>query len=169
MHLHLKQIRLSELTAGREKEPAKASKSWSVYARCSDDKFANCLIYEQLDGFSAKVDQKAALLALRKLVKVAAMGEPLQVHYDEKQCHELFRFYYQGQERIVWRIRNGAVRIPFYYAEGRLIFLPGIVVKRRDRLKKSEQLMLQNEVQQFIDSDAAGSLNFENNDVTQTG
>lgn len=103
-------------------------------------------------------DLKAAVQAVVKLVQLAALGEPLQAHYDEKQCHPLHRFQYLEKERVVWRIRKGSIRLPFYYGRGRLIFLTGALVKRKDKLTAGEKLTLEEQVRRYIDAEQANSL-----------
>ena len=158
MSVHLKLITLNEVTGGREQNPLPEANSWRVYSVADDSSFSTCAIFSQIAGLTSKIDRSQAVLALTKLVKVAQTGEPLQVHYDEKQCHELFRFNYKGKERVVWRVRNGSVRIVFYYANGKILFLPGVVVKRSDKLKKHEQSTLGREIERLIDAEESCSL-----------
>ncbi|GEM_PF-1179610 len=158
MLVHLKKITLTEVTAGREQDALPESRSWRVFSVAKDCSFEHCEIYAQIEGLSSKEDQRSALSALTKLLKVAHTGDPLEVHYDKKQCHELFRFHYKGKERTVWRLRNASVRIPFYYAKGKILFLPGIVVKRRDKLKKYEESALAKEVERLIDAEESETL-----------
>jgi len=95
---------------------------------------------------------------LAKLVQVAALGEPLEVHYDKKQCHPLHRFHHAGKDRVVWRIRKNSIRLPFYYGEGRLIFLTGALVKRKDKLTPAERASLEKQVKKYIDEEQANNL-----------
>lgn len=44
--------------------------------------------------------------------------------------------------------------IAFYYAEGKLIFLAGLVVKRRDKLRPKEEAEVKKQVEHLIDAQA---------------
>lgn len=103
-------------------------------------------------------DRRAAIAELAKLVQVAASGKPFQVFYDEKQCHDIHRFHYDGKERVLWRLRRGDVRIVFYYGQGRLILLADALIKRKDRLSKAETSALEAQVVAFIDAEKANVL-----------
>lgn len=103
-------------------------------------------------------DRKSAIAALVKLVQIAASGKPLQVFYDEKQCHDIHRFQYGGQERVVWRIRRGDIRIAFYYGNGHLIFLADALVKRKDKLSQADKSALERQIIEFIDAEQASAL-----------
>lgn len=158
MPVHLKVITLEEVTAGREQDLVSVRNRRRICSVADDDSFSSCTVFTQIAALSSKTDRRQAMLALVKLVRVAQSGELLQIHYDEKQCHELFRFTYKGKERTVWRVRNGNIRIAFYYADGKILFLPGVVVKRRDKLKKHEQATLAREVERFVDAEDSHSL-----------
>jgi len=117
-----------------------------------------CRLIKDLQTMADQRDLRAALQALTKLVQVAALGEPLEVHYDKKQCHPLHRFHHAGKDRVVWRIRKNSIRLPFYYGEGRLIFLTGALVKRKDKLTPAERASLEKQVKKYIDEEQANNL-----------
>jgi len=117
-----------------------------------------CCLIKDLQAMADRRDLRAVLQALAKLVQVAALGEPLEVHYDKKQCHPLHRFHHAGKDRVVWRIRKNSIRLPFYYGEGRLIFLTGVLVKRKDKLTSAERASLEKQVKKYIDEEQANNL-----------
>ncbi|MGN5519639.1 hypothetical protein VF673_12260 [Halopseudomonas sp. Lyrl_26] len=118
-------------------------------------------MFAQLAALESREDQRSALQGLKKLIQVAAIGQPLTVHYDSKQCHELHEFTYKGKVRVIWRIRNGNVRLPFYYGHRKLIFLAGVMSKRKDSLSKAEKLALERQVKHYIDAEAESELLLE--------
>ena len=157
MALHLKQIGNSCLGNGLE-DPTPTSKSWHLYSLVDGDKDEECCVIKDLQSMADQRDLRAALQALTKLVQVAALGQPLDVHYDKKQCHPLHRFHYDGKERVVWRIRKNSIRLPFYYGDGRLVFLTGVLVKRRDKLTPTERTSLEKQVKKYIEAEQANNL-----------
>lgn len=161
MALHLKRVTFKAIGYYSQPEPQHQTSNWQVYAPCENNDFTACVLFSQIQQMTSKGDQKAALLALKKLIQVAALAQPLTVHYDKKACHELHRFVYEGKERVIWRIRHGDIRLPFYYGQGKLIFLAGALPKRKDRLTTAETAALEKEVKRYIDAEAAGELVYE--------
>lgn len=161
MPVHLKRITFKSLGLPDEQEPKSSPENWQLFAPCLGEGFSNCELFEQIKALSSARDQKHSMLALRKLVQIAAMGAPLTVHYDKKQCHELHTFSYKDREQVIWRIRHGDIRLPFYYGQGRLIFLAGVLPKRKGKLSRAEASALEREVKRFIDAEGEGMLRFE--------
>lgn len=161
MPLHLKRITFQTIGYRDQPEPQRGEASWKLFAPCSNDDYSGCILLSQIVGLADKEDQKAAVLALKKLIQIAALGQPLTVHYDKKQCHELHEFRYHGKERVIWRIRHGDIRLPFYYGQGKLIFLAGVLPKRKDKLSRSEKSALETEVKRYIDAEKLGRLQLE--------
>ena len=139
-------------------EPMPAAQSWRLYSAVEDGEEDECQLRADMAKLEDKRDLKAAVQAVTKLVRVASLGDPLQVHYDEKQCHPLHRFHYRGKECVIWRIRKNSIRLPFYYGNGRLIFLTGALVKRKDKLTGAEQSTLEDQVKRYIDAEQADNL-----------
>lgn len=157
MPLHL--LRINHRALRHEApEPITEMGHWRLYAPCDQADETTCRLFQRIAQLPAAADRKAALAALVKLVQVAASGKPLQVFYDEKQCHELHRFNYCGHERVVWRIRKGDIRIAFLYGQGRIVFLADAFAKRKDRLTRAEQSALERAVSAFIDAELTGAL-----------
>lgn len=161
MLLHLKRITFNSIGFRAQPEPPLLEESWLLFAPCENESFSGCILFSQIKDLASKKDQKSAVLALKKLIQVAAMGQPLTVHYDKKQCHELHSFTYKGKARVIWRIRHGDIRLPFYYGQGKLIFLAGAVSKRKDKLSQAEESALEKEVKRYIDAEKKGELQLE--------
>lgn len=141
-----------------EPEPIASPNAWFLASRCTDDKSQTCDLLEQILQMPSRSDQKAALQSVHKLIKVAANGLPLQNFYDEKQCHEIHSFLYMGKERRVWRIRQGDVRLLFVYSANRLIYLPLVISKRKDKLSVSDKAQIEATVKPFMDAEATQQL-----------
>lgn len=155
----LRLLRISYGALGHQgREPLAEPGHWRLYAPCAEADANTCHLFQSIANMQAVRDRKAVLAELVKLVQVAASGKPLQVFYDEKQCHEIHQFQYDGKERVLWRIRRGDIRIVFYYGHGRLIFLADALVKRRDKLTKAEKSALEAQVIAFIDAEKANTL-----------
>ncbi len=161
MPLHLKRVTFKAIGYKAQPEPLAQEHSWSLFAPLESGNDSGCILLKQIASLADKRDKQAALLALKKLIQIAALGQPLTVHYDKKRCHELHTFKYAGKERVIWRIRHGDIRLPFYYGQGKLIFLAGALSKRKDRLSNAETLALEKEVKRYIDAEQAGRLEYE--------
>lgn len=142
-----------------EPEPPEVANPWRVVAECADAQGQQCMLFDQIRGLEAHPDRKAALLALRKLVQIAATGLPLTHFYDKKQCHELHQFQHLGKTQTIWRIRHGDIRLAFYYGVNRLIFLPLVFSKREDKLTGKQKALLEAHAKPFIDAEVSGHLN----------
>jgi len=141
-----------------EAEPRPGQNPWHPVTPVSGPDAEECPFLEQVGQLKDRRDQKAAMQALKKLIEVAATGLPMTRFYHEKQCHEIHSFQYDGKTRRIWRIRQGSIRLPFYYGAGRLLFLPTVLVKRRDKLTRGEELELETHIKEFIQAEDANSL-----------
>ena len=154
---YLRQVNL-QLLGAPEPEPTASPNSWYLASRCADAQSQTCDLLEQILQLPSRIDQKAALQSVHKLIKVAALGLPLQNFYDEKQCHEIHSFDYLGKERRIWRIRQGDVRLLFVYSANRLIYLPLVITKRKDKLSASDKAHIEATVKPFLDAEATQQL-----------
>ncbi|PFG11778.1 hypothetical protein ATI45_4346 [Marinobacter sp. LV10MA510-1] len=161
MPLSLKRITFKSIGYQAQPEPQQLKGSWQVFAPCEHADYSGCVLFSKIAGLSSIEDKKATILALKKLIQIAAMGQPITAHYDKKQCHELHKFKYQGKERVIWRIRHGDIRLPFYYGQGKLIFLASVLAKRKDKLSQAEELALEKEVKRYISAENEGQLQLE--------
>ena len=159
MTIHL--LEITEATLGKPSANiVPRLNRWKLMARCASDDPETCYFLEQIAvlGKSNRADGKAALATLDKLLHVAQTGQALSGFYDKKQSHPIHEFFYNGANRVVWRLRKGAVRIVFYYAEGKIIFLADAFAKRKDKLSAGEKAKLENEIKTYIDAENAGEL-----------
>ena len=141
-----------------EAEPRPGENPWHPVTPCSGPDAEECPFLDQIGLLKDVRDRKAAVQALKKLIEVAATGLPMTDFYEKKQCHEIHSFQYNGKTRKVWRIRQGSIRLPFYYGAGRLLFLPTVLVKRRDDLTRREQLELETHIKEYIQTESASGL-----------
>lgn len=151
---YLRQVNF-KLLGAPDPEPAASDNAWFLATRCADGNGQTCDLLDQILQMPSRIDQKAALQSVHKLIKVAATGLALQNFYDEKQCHEIYCFQYLGKERRVWRIRQGDVRLLFVYSANRLIYLPLVITKRKDKLSASDKALIEATVKPFLDAEAA--------------
>lgn len=133
---------------------------WQLQARCNGNDKDSCVFLQQVLQLSKtdKRDGQAALQAMAKLFQVAATGHPLERFYDQKQCHESHVFNHKGVIYKIWRIRQGAVRIYFYYASGKIIYLSAVAAKRTDRLSKADKKRLEDEITLYLEAEASSTL-----------
>ena len=160
MPVHLLEIDERSLGKPTQSGSLRNPAAWQLLSRCESDRADSCLLLQKIVelGRSNRVDGQAVLAALDKLIKVAATGQPIEAFYDKKQSHPLHEFDYKGQKRVVWRIRKGDVRIAFYYAQGKVIFLADALAKRKNKLSEGEKKQLEDEVKTYIDAEDAQQL-----------
>lgn len=102
-----------------------------------------------------------AVKAIKHFISLARFGKPLIQLVDEKKVHEAFKpFYCQASQKkeTVWRYRRGDVRILFFYADGKIIFLTDIVIKRKDQLSTSEQKSAIRCVEDYLNAELSNSI-----------
>ncbi|GLR64391.1 hypothetical protein [Marinospirillum insulare] len=130
---------------------------WSLQARCVENDVNTCSFLLQVVALSKKNqrDSKDLLLALEKLFEVAKTGQPVANFYDVKQCHVAHEFKVEGVVQKIWRIRKNAIRIYFYYCEGKIIYLTTVLAKRSDKLKAGELKQLEEEVEIYLKAKAS--------------
>lgn len=137
-------------------EPTPGEKAKQLIARCVDQNADSCEVISQVLDLCAP-DTKSALKLLKKLVEVAASGLPFTEFYDKKQCHDIHTFDYKHKFHVIWRIRQGDVRVAFYYGEGRAVLLTGAFAKRQDRISTATKKLLEKEVKAYLDALADAS------------
>jgi hypothetical protein len=141
-----------------EAEPRPGRNPWRPVTPCSDPEAEECPFLEQIHQLQDRRDRKASLQALKKLIEVSASGLPISNFYDQKQCHEIHSFQYDGRTRKIWRIRQGSIRLPFYYGAQRLLLLPLVLVKRRGKLTRQELLELEEHIENYVQAENASQL-----------
>lgn len=87
---------------------------------------------------------------MSKLLKVANKGLPLQVSYDEKQCHETHAFTYAGEQHLVWRIRTNDMRILFYYGSDKTILIIDTFPKHAKRLTNAQKSYAEATIKRYL-------------------
>lgn len=99
-----------------------------------------------------KHDRESFRLAIKKLLKISTLGTPIKEHYDKKQCHEAFDFDYKGKNHTVWRIRNGDVRLLFFYGHDHIILLTDALAKRKDNLTEAEENRSKEVIKRYLNA-----------------
>lgn len=160
MRIHLLEINQQTLARPNVTTSVHGSSPWRLLSRCESDQADSCLLLNKLVDLaqSNARDGKSALAALDKLMHVAVTGKDLASFYNKKQSHPIHDFVYKGAKHVIWRIRNNDVRITFYYAQGKIIFLTDAIAKRKDKLTKGEEKQLEDEIKIYIDAEEEGRL-----------
>ncbi len=124
--------------------------SWHVYLLCSSSDLRTCYIYNDAINLEKTYKSKYKNM-MRVLGQNCESGKPLNIFYNEKECHPILTIKVDGNEEKIWRIRQGELRLCFVYLppEKRLILLR-LFVKNDDRLKKKEKSSLKLLAEQVI-------------------
>lgn len=110
----------------------------------------------ELNGWLTKLtaaDIHAFKNGMSMILKLANAGRKLETHYDEKKCHPTHGFEYDGQNCVVWRIRNSDVRLLFYYGDDRLLLMVDSFPKHSNKISKAQKSHAENVIKTYIDAD----------------
>lgn len=97
-------------------------------------------------------DQRAAIVGLRKLLKLSQLGRSLRELADG-QIHEAFESFHcaaTNRRETIWRYRQGKVRILFFYGKEKILLLTGAVAKRTDKLSNSDIASAKSAVEDYL-------------------
>jgi hypothetical protein len=154
----------------------KPTESAAVYPE-STGAFKVCGVCTTKDKASAELLSQIAALGktegscfrngMRKLLKIANSGEPLSVHYDEKQCHTTHSFNNNGTSYDIWRIRNSDLRILFFYGTDRVILLLDVFPKRANKLTKAQKSKAEDAVKRYLDGKPITIIEDKDNETRQ--
>ena len=97
-------------------------------------------------------ERKVFRSGMGTILKVANSGRQLETHYDEKQCHEAHSFSYKGNQHTIWRIRQGDLRILFFYGTDQIILLVYVFPKHTDKLTAAQKLNAETIVKSYLDA-----------------
>ena len=97
-------------------------------------------------------ERKKFRSGMSTLLKLAYAGRKLESHYDEKAYHPTHRFDYKGEERVVWRIRIGDLRLLLYHGEDGIVLLTDAFPKHRNQLTEAQKNKAERDVQAFLDA-----------------
>jgi mRNA-degrading endonuclease RelE of RelBE toxin-antitoxin system len=147
---------LTEITPDdfEEDDPAQVQQNprrFRVTSACGGQDRDSAHVWQQLEAINANY-RKKAVAAVLYLVKIAQDGQPLGNLLDGKALHEAHSFHSQvsGSDEKVWRYRRGEIRVLFYYADGKVVFLTGVVVKLEDKFSKHDLRSAEKAVDEYL-------------------
>lgn len=114
-----------------------------------------------------KQDRKVFRNGMGTILKVANSGRPLETHYDEKQCHDAHCFWHKGNQHTIWRIRQGDLRILFFYGTDHIILLIDAFPKHTDKLTKAQKLNAETITKSYLDAKKIQFTQEQKNDTHQ--
>jgi mRNA-degrading endonuclease RelE of RelBE toxin-antitoxin system len=158
MAYHLRVLQRSSIGI-RQPDPVAGYGARKLVAWCEADDADTCFLLKEVVKLEV-MPRKAVILAIDKLLQVAASGQPVAEFYDEKQCHKTHSFDYKGRARDVWRVRKGDVRVTFYYGQDKLILLTHAFAKHKDKLTKAQEKELERAVKAFVDAEEDEKLSY---------
>lgn len=124
-------------------EPLKAledfPESWKVYTICTDCHTGSSTTFKDVSELDA-LHKKLARSAYATLLGKAQTGQPLKDQYDEKKCHNVHAFDFNGALSTIYRIRAGDIRIYFcYLPPSKTIVILKTKSKHKDKLSKGDK------------------------------
>lgn len=164
--MFLRRFRLDEFIKPTENAATypESSSANKVCGICATDDEDTAELLQRIKALG-KTEGTCFRNGMRKLLKIANSGEPLTVHYDEKQCHKTHSFTYNGLTHDIWRIRNNDLRILFFYGNDRVILLLDTFPKHADRLTKAQKLNAEDAVKRYLDGKPITIIQGEKNET----
>ena len=132
---------------------------YRVASACDHNRRDSAHVWQQLHSVKGNF-RKKAVAAVLYLVKLAQAGQPLGDLLDGKALHEAHSFHspVSGRVEKVWRYRRGEIRVLFYYANGKVVFLTGVLVKLEDKFTAGDLRAAEKAVNEYLQARADGSL-----------
>lgn len=87
-----------------ESAPSPSVTSWSFCSVVKSRGHETCGLIQLIRAMPTPCDRKEALTGLRKLIQVAAAGEPLPEYYDSNQCYETHSFHHDVHMQVLNRL-----------------------------------------------------------------
>lgn len=113
--------------------------SWKVYTICTNQYTGSSTTIADVKAME-EADKLQARSAYLTLLGKAQTGQPLDVLYDTKRCHDVYTFDFNNAPSTIYRIRAGDVRIYFcYLPPSKTIVLLKTKPKHKNELNKSEK------------------------------
>lgn len=136
---YLAEITPDDFKSGGSSSAIRNPRRYVVASVCDDKDRDSARVWKQLHAINANYQQKAAE-AVFYLVKLAQVGTPLAGLLDGKALHEAHSFHSQVSKRTekIWRYRRGDIRVLFYYGDGKIVLLTGVLVKLEDKFSKRD-------------------------------
>lgn len=132
---------------------------YRVASACDHNRRDSAHVWQQLHSVKGNF-RKKAVAAVLYLVKLSQAGQPLSDLLDGKALHEAHSFHspVSGRGEKVWRYRRGEIRVLFYYADGKVVFLAGVLVKLEDKFSPGDLRAAEKAVNEYLQARADGSL-----------
>lgn len=132
---------------------------YKVVSACDGNRRDSAHVWQQLQSVKGNF-RKKAVAAVLYLVKLAQAGQPLGDMVDGKTLHEAHSFHspISGRMEKVWRYRRAEIRVLFYYADGKVVFLTGVLVKLEDKFTTGDLRAAEKAVNEYLKARADGSL-----------
>jgi hypothetical protein len=117
---------------------------WKVYTICANQSKNSSTTRKDVREMEV-ADAEKARSAYGNLLNRAYTGRPLETLYDEKQCHVVHKFDFNGSLFKIYRLRAGDIRVYFCYPPlgNKNIVLLKTQPKRNDNLSKGEKRELE--------------------------
>ena len=113
--------------------------SWKVYTICTNKHVGSSTTIKDVNELETP-DKVHARSAYTTLLGKAQTGQPLKDQYDEKKCHDVHSFEFNGSEHTIYRIRSGDIRIYFcYLPPQKTIVILKTKPKHKEKLSTSEK------------------------------
>jgi mRNA-degrading endonuclease RelE of RelBE toxin-antitoxin system len=138
---------------------ARNARRYRVASTCDNKNRDSAHVLQQIQALNRN-NQSKALQAVLYLVKLAQDGQPLSDLLDGKALHQAHTFHSQvsGCTEKVWRYRRGEIRVLFYYGEGKVVLLSGVVVKLADKFSRHDLRTAEKAVNAYLGALAEGAL-----------
>ena len=132
---------------------------YRVASACDHNHRDSAHVWQQLQSVKGNY-RKKAVAAVLYLVKLAQAGQPLSDMLDGKALHEAHSFHspVSGRVEKVWRYRRAEIRLLFYYADGKVVFLTGVMVKLEYKFSSGHLRAAEKAVNEYLKARADGSL-----------
>lgn len=126
--------------------------SWNVYSICKTANLGSCTTFSDIKALGG-VDKRNARSSFITFLNRANTGEPISNLFDENQCHPTHTFTNGSKEVKIWRVwLSGVIRINFCYLPNKSVVILKTWAKRKDKLTKGENLLLENIALQVLNT-----------------
>lgn len=156
---YLVEITPDDFSEGESPPVARNPRRFRVASACNVENRDSAHVWQHIQALKANYRRKA-LAAVLYLVKLAQDGQPLSDLLDGNALHEAHNFYSQvsGHTEKIWRYRRGEIRVLFYYGDGKVVLLSGVVVKLEAKLSKHDLKQAVRAVDDYLGARATGTV-----------
>jgi mRNA-degrading endonuclease RelE of RelBE toxin-antitoxin system len=156
---HLTEITPDDFSQDGAVSPAANPLRYRVASACDHNRRDSAHVWQQLQAVKGNF-RKKAVAAVLYLVKLAQAGQPLSDMLDGKALHEAHSFHspVSGRMEKIWRYRRAQIRVLFYYADGKVVFLTGVLVKLEDKFSPGDLRAAEKAINEYLQARADGLL-----------